>query len=161
VIAAIAGRRAGPWTPGRIYELFPRLAERRRHRGGQLSGGEQQMLAIGRALLGNPRLLLLDEPSDGLAPALVDEVMGLLGGLRDEGMGVLLVEQHLGAALSVGERVAVLDHGTVSYEAPVTGLDRAALEDLLAPGAAPPPGTFSLSRISSGLGRFGPVRGEL
>ena len=133
---AIAGRRPGPWTPDGIYELFPRLAQRRRHRGGQLSGGEQQMLAIGRALLGNPRLLLLDEPSDGLAPGLVAEVKDLLSRLRHEGMGVLLVEQHLGAALSVGERVAVLDHGIVTYEAAVAGLDRAALEDLLAPGKA-------------------------
>ena len=126
-------RRPGPWTPGAVYDLFPRLFERRRHGGGQLSGGEQQMLAIGRALVGNPRLLLLDEPSDGLAPNLVAEVMDLLARLRSLGMSVLLVEQDLAAALSVADRVAVLDRGLVSFEAPVPGLDRSVLEELLLP----------------------------
>ena len=126
-------RRPGPWTPDAVYGLFPRLAERRRHGGAQLSGGEQQMLAIGRALVGNPRLLLLDEPSDGLAPNLVAEVMELLDRLRSSGMSVLLVEQDLAAALSVADRVAVLDRGVVSFEAPVPGLDRSVLEDLLLP----------------------------
>ena len=126
-------RRPGPWTPGAVYELFPRLYERRRQGAGHLSGGEQQMLAIGRALVGNPRLLLLDEPSDGLAPRLVTEVMELLGRLRAGGMSVLLVEQDLSAALSVADRVAVLDRGVVAYEAPVAGLDRSVLEDLLLP----------------------------
>jgi branched-chain amino acid transport system ATP-binding protein len=125
--------RPGPWTPAAIYELFPRLAERRRHGAGRLSGGEQQMLAIGRALVGNPRLLLLDEPSDGLAPILVAEVMELLKRLRAGGMSVLLVEQDLAAALSVADRVAVLDRGVVAFEAPVAGLDRSVLEDLLLP----------------------------
>ena len=125
--------RPGPWTPGAVYELFPRLFERRRHGGGQLSGGEQQMLAIGRALVGNPRLLLLDEPSDGLAPNLVAEVMDLLARLRALGMSVLLVEQDLAAALSVADRVAVLDRGAVAFEAPVPGLDRSVLEELLLP----------------------------
>ena len=125
--------RPGPWTPAAVYELFPRLAERRRHGGAQLSGGEQQMLAIGRALVGNPRLLLLDEPSDGLAPNLVDEVMELLGRLRAGGMSVLLVEQDLAAALSVADRVAVLDRGVMAFEAPVPGLDRSVLEELLLP----------------------------
>jgi branched-chain amino acid transport system ATP-binding protein len=125
--------RPGPWTPGSVYELFPRLFERRRHGGGQLSGGEQQMLAIGRALVGNPRLLLLDEPSDGLAPNLVAEVMDLLARLRALGMSVLLVEQDLAAALSVADRVAVLDRGAVAFEAPVPGLDRSVLEELLLP----------------------------
>ena len=129
---AIAGR-PGPWTPDAVYGLFPRLYERRHHGGGQLSGGEQQMLAIGRALVGNPRLLLMDEPSDGLAPNLVAEVMELLGRLRAEGMSVLLVEQDLAAALSVADRVAVLDRGVVTFEAPVRGLDRSVLEDLLLP----------------------------
>ena len=126
-------RRPGPWTPDSVYRLFPRLAERRHHGGGQLSGGEQQMLAIGRALVGNPRLLLLDEPSDGLAPNLVVEVMALLAGLRESGMSVLLVEQDLAAALSIADRVAVLDRGVVSFEGPVPGLDRSVLEDLLLP----------------------------
>ncbi len=96
----LIARRPGPWTPAAVYELFPRLAERRHHGGGQLSGGEQQMLSMGRALVGNPRLLLLDEPSDGLAPNLVAEVMALLDRLRAAGMSVLLVEQDLAAALS-------------------------------------------------------------
>jgi branched-chain amino acid transport system ATP-binding protein len=130
----LIARRPGPWTPDAVYELFPRLAERRHHGGGQLSGGEQQMLAIGRALVGNPRLLLLDEPSDGLAPRLVAEAMDLLGRLRAEGMSVLLVEQDLAAALSAADRVAVLDRGAVTFEAPVPGLDRSVLEELLMPG---------------------------
>ena len=91
------------------------------------------MLAIGRALVGNPRLLLLDEPSDGLAPILVAEVMNLLDRLRASGMSVLLVEQDLAAALSIADRVAVLDRGVVAFEAPVPGLDRSVLEDLLLP----------------------------
>jgi branched-chain amino acid transport system ATP-binding protein len=128
----VIARRPGPWTPDTVYDLFPRLAERRHQGAGRLSGGEQQMLAIGRALVGNPRLLLLDEPSDGLAPALVAEVMELLDRLRASGMSVLLVEQDL-AALSVADRVAVLDRGVVSFEAPVPGLDRSVLEDLLLP----------------------------
>ena len=125
--------RPGPWTPAAVYDLFPRLYERRRNGGGQLSGGEQQMLAIGRALVGNPRLLFLDEPSDGLAPKLVAEVMDLLGRLRTGGMSVLLVEQDLAAALSVADRVAVLDRGAVGFAAPVPGLDRSVLEELLLP----------------------------
>ena len=125
--------RPGPWTPAAVYELFPRLAERRRHGGAQLSGGEQQMLAIGRALVGNPRLLLLDEPSDGLAPNLVREAMELLSRLRGDGMSALLVEQDLVAALSVADRVAVLDRGMVVFEAPVAGLDPSVVEDLLLP----------------------------
>ena len=129
----VVGRRPGPWTIDAVYDLFPRLAERRHHGGGQLSGGEQQMLSMGRALVGNPRLLLLDEPSDGLAPNLVAGVMELLGRLRESGMSVLLVEQDLTAALSAADRVAVLDRGAVRFEAPVPGLDRSILEDLLLP----------------------------
>ncbi len=130
---ALAGRKAGRAEFDLVYEYFPRLYERRKGLAGYLSGGEQQMLAIGRALVGNPRLLLLDEPSDGLAPNLVAEVMALLDRLRSSGMSVLLVEQDLAAALSVADRVAVLDRGTVSFEAPVPGLDRSILEDLLMP----------------------------
>ncbi|MGH9000284.1 MAG: ABC transporter ATP-binding protein [Acidimicrobiia bacterium] len=129
-------QRPGRWSPEAIYELFPRLEERRRHGGSQLSGGEQQMLAVGRALVGNPVVLLLDEPSEGLAPALVAEVMDLLKGLRDQGMGVLLVEQDLDAALGAADRVAVLDRGVIAYEDRAERIagDRSALEQLLTPG---------------------------
>jgi branched-chain amino acid transport system ATP-binding protein len=129
----VIARRPGRWTLDAIYDLFPRLYERRHQGAGHLSGGEQQMLAIGRALVGNPRLLLLDEPSDGLAPRLVADVMELLGRLQAAGMSVLLVEQDLAAGLSAADRVAVLDRGVVAYEAPVPGLDRSVLEDLLLP----------------------------
>ena len=112
---AIAGRgREGAWGRDRVLELLPRLAERMGHRGDQLSGGEQQMLAIGRALLTNPRLLLLDEPSDGLAPAVVAQVGDVVRSLREQGMSVLLVEQDLRLAFSVAENVAVMQKGRVA-----------------------------------------------
>ena len=88
----IAGRQGGKWTLERVYDLFPRLAERRHHRGNQISGGEQQMLAIGRALMGNPRVLLMDEPSEGLAPLIVAEVGRTIARLKAEGQSILLVE---------------------------------------------------------------------
>jgi len=108
--------RPGPWTPARIYELFPRLHERRGNRGGQLSGGEQEMLAIGRALLLNPRLLLLDEPSQGLAPLIVRDVFNVVASMRKEGIAVLLVEQNVRAAIEIVDRVYVLDDGHVVHE---------------------------------------------
>jgi branched-chain amino acid transport system ATP-binding protein len=120
----IAVRRgAGPqapnaphaWTATRIYELMPRLADRRTHRGDQLSGGEQQMLAIGRALLQNPRLLLLDEPSDGLAPTIVDQVADLLETLRGEGITAVLVEQDLHLAFRLADEVAVMQKGRIVH----------------------------------------------
>ncbi|MGH3328024.1 MAG: ABC transporter ATP-binding protein [Streptomycetales bacterium] len=110
--------RPGPWSVGRVYELLPRLRERQRNRGDQLSGGEQQMLAIGRALLGNPRLLLLDEPSDGLAPAVVRQVEDVIAGLRDEGLSVLLVEQDLRTAFALASEIAVLQKGRVVHRSP-------------------------------------------
>ena len=112
---ASKGGGGGPWTPARIYELMPRLAERRANRGDQLSGGEQQMLAIGRALLRNPRLLLLDEPSDGLAPAIVDQVAEVLEGLRAEGIAAVLVEQDLHLAFRLAETVAVMQKGRIVH----------------------------------------------
>ncbi|MBC7204186.1 MAG: ABC transporter ATP-binding protein [Pusillimonas sp.] len=109
--------RPGPWTPDRVYEMFPRLAERKENMGTQLSGGEQQMLAIGRALVLNPRLLLLDEPTEGLAPILVEEVIqGIRQVTREEGLSAIIVEQHPQLILAISERAVVLDRGTVVHE---------------------------------------------
>lgn len=108
--------RPGPWTPSRIYELFPGLHERRGNKGGQLSGGEQEMLAIGRALLLNPKLLLLDEPSQGLAPLIVRDVFNVVASMRKEGIAVLLVEQNVRAAIEIADRVYVLDDGHIVHE---------------------------------------------
>jgi branched-chain amino acid transport system ATP-binding protein len=110
--------RPGPWTIPRIYELFPRLAERKANKGRQLSGGEQEMLAISRALLLNPKLLLLDEPSQGLAPIIVQEVFKVVVDMRKQGMSVLLVEQNVRAAVEIADRAYVLDDGKVVYEGP-------------------------------------------
>src|SRR6266545_3316610 len=114
--------RPGPWTIARVYELFPRLAQRRGHRGRQLSGGEQEMLAIARALLLNPKLLLLDEPSQGLAPLIVQDVFRVVGDMRREGISVLLVEQNVRAAVEIADRAYVLDDGRVVYEGPAAEL---------------------------------------
>jgi branched-chain amino acid transport system ATP-binding protein len=108
--------RPGPWTVARVYESFPRLAERRANKGGQLSGGEQEMLSIARALLLNPRLLMLDEPSQGLAPLIVEEVLKIIGAARREGLSVLLVEQNVRAAVEIADRAYVLDDGRIVYE---------------------------------------------
>ncbi|MFJ3908501.1 branched-chain amino acid transport system ATP-binding protein [Streptomyces sp. 2132.2] len=117
---AIASRRpaTGPWTRARVLDLLPRLGERLGHRGDELSGGEQQMLAIARALLGNPRLLLLDEPSDGLAPAVVAQVGEVIREVGAQGVSVVLVEQNLGLALSVAHDVAVMRKGRIVHRAP-------------------------------------------
>jgi branched-chain amino acid transport system ATP-binding protein len=108
--------RPGPWTIDRAYALFPRLAERKSSLGSQLSGGEQEMLAIARALLVNPRLLLLDEPSQGLAPRIVQDVFRVVASMRSEGISVLLVEQNVRAAVEIADRVYVLDDGRVVHE---------------------------------------------
>lgn len=125
--------RPGPWSLARVYELFPRLAERRGSLGGQLSGGEQQMLAIGRALMLNPKLLLLDEPFEGLAPNLVAELERAIGLMMAEGLAVLLVEQHVEAALRLSETAVVLEHGRVIHVGSSAELreDRALLERLV------------------------------
>ena len=103
--------RGGPWTVERIYQLFPRLEERKFNRGRQLSGGEQEMLSIGRALLLNPRLLILDEPSQGLAPLIVREVFRIVQQMKAEGISVLLVEQNARMSLEIADNAYVLDDG--------------------------------------------------
>ncbi|WP_299056282.1 ABC transporter ATP-binding protein [uncultured Nocardioides sp.] len=110
------GRTGQTWTVDGVYALMPRLAERRTNLGSQLSGGEQQMLAIGRALLGSPDLLLLDEPSDGLAPAVVETVGEVLRDLAGSGMALLVVEQDLRLAFSVADRVVVMNKGRIVHE---------------------------------------------
>ena len=108
---------AGGWTLQRIYAFFPRLAERRRNMGDQLSGGEQQMLAVGRALILNPRIILLDEPLEGLAPIIVEELLRLIQTLiRDEGVTVILVEQSATKILPLTQRALVLERGMIAYE---------------------------------------------
>ncbi|MDP3137619.1 MAG: ABC transporter ATP-binding protein, partial [Burkholderiaceae bacterium] len=109
--------RPGAWNISRIYDVFPRLAERGRNMGNQLSGGEQQMLAIARALMTNPRVLLLDEPMEGLAPLIVQELLGVIRRLvRESGLSVIVVEQHARLALELTRRAVVLDRGRVVHE---------------------------------------------
>ena len=107
--------RGGPWTIERVYKLFPRLEERKSNRGRQLSGGEQEMLSIARALLINPRLLILDEPSQGLAPLIVREVFRIVQQMKAEGISVLLVEQNARMSLEIADDAYVLDDGAVVY----------------------------------------------
>jgi branched-chain amino acid transport system ATP-binding protein len=123
----LAERAAGSprrWTLERIYEYFPVLRERARQRGRSLSGGEQQMLAIARALAGNPDLLMLDEPSQGLAPLLVRELEGILVRLKGEGVTILLVEQNARMALSISDEVVVLGKGTVVFTGAIAEFHR-------------------------------------
>jgi branched-chain amino acid transport system ATP-binding protein len=117
--------RPGQWTLARVYEFFPSLAERRRNHGNQLSGGEQQMLAIGRALMGNPTLLLMDEPLEGLAPVVVDTLLAGLDRLkREDELALLLVEQHAKLALELAQIAIVLDRGAIVF----TGTSRELLD---------------------------------
>jgi branched-chain amino acid transport system ATP-binding protein len=129
-----AVEQPGRWTVAKVFELFPRLSERRRNLGNQLSGGEQQMLAVGRALILNPKLMLLDEPLEGLAPILVEELLAALRRIiRDEGMSAILVEQNAQKILGVTDRAAILERGSVVYEGASAELlaNRAVLESYL------------------------------
>jgi branched-chain amino acid transport system ATP-binding protein len=131
-LTAIA--RPGRWTPQEVYRLFPRLGERKSNLGSQLSGGEQQMLALGRALVLNPKILLLDEPLEGLAPIIVEELLAALTRLtRGEGMSAILVEQNPQKILPVTDRAMILERGAVVHEASsaALGADRAVLETYL------------------------------
>ena len=119
----IAARQGGKWTLERVYDLFPRLAERRHHGGNQISGGEQQMLAIGRALMGNPALLLMDEPLEGLAPIIIEALLRSLTRLMSEGeLAVILVEQHAKLALQVTQSALVMSRGRVIHHGPSSEL---------------------------------------
>jgi branched-chain amino acid transport system ATP-binding protein len=126
--------RPGAWTVQTVYELFPRLAERESNRGNQLSGGEQQMLAIGRALIGNPSMLLMDEPSEGLAPVIVEELARAVKRLsRESNLALILVEQNSRLALDIAPRAVVMDRGQVVYDGDSETLrnDPAKLEQLI------------------------------
>jgi branched-chain amino acid transport system ATP-binding protein len=113
----VSGRTGnGGWTMDRVYELFPRLAQRKRNGGAQLSGGEQQMLAIARALLLNPKLLIMDEPSEGLAPTVVEQLIDTCKRLEEEGVAILLIEQNLGVATSLADRQLVMVAGSIALE---------------------------------------------
>jgi branched-chain amino acid transport system ATP-binding protein len=121
-VAARAGSRRGRWTMETVCELFPVLRELRNRQGGFLSGGEQQMLTIGRTLMGNPELLLLDEPSEGLAPLVVETLRVKIGELRDQGLTILLAEQGVDFSLSLADRVYVLEKGAVRHAGPAAEL---------------------------------------
>src|SRR5262249_48232417 len=121
------------WTPERVLETFPRLAERRHHRGDQLSGGERQMLAVGRALMIDPRLILMDEPSEGLSPVMVRHLEGVIDALRKEGLGILLVEQNLYSALALADRIYLIEGGRIVHQGTAANLqaDMGSLERYL------------------------------
>jgi branched-chain amino acid transport system ATP-binding protein len=123
-IAARNGDGTDAWTTSRVYDLFPRLAERKRNGGAELSGGEQQMLAIGRALLGNPRLLIMDEPSEGLAPTVVEVLVATVKKLAEAGLAILLIEQKLDVATSIAERQLLMVGGELALETTASELER-------------------------------------
>jgi uncharacterized protein (UPF0261 family)/ABC-type multidrug transport system ATPase subunit len=152
----------GAWTTERIYETFPRLFERRSNMGSQLSGGEQQMLAISRALIQNPRLMIMDEPTEGLAPVIVEQVEAMLHGLAEEGqMSILLIEQNLGVALDISDEIAVMVHGRIARILPsrelkadadlqrrLVGVGRGGDEEDMAPPELQPPAEATFIRVA-------------
>ena len=130
----VAAKAGGRWTAERVFGLFPKLAELKNRNGGYLSGGEQQMLTIGRTLMGNPELLLLDEPSEGLAPLVVDHLREQIARLKHEGLTILLAEQNTEFSLALADRVYVLEKGSIRFEGPAARLrdDAALRHELLA-----------------------------
>jgi branched-chain amino acid transport system ATP-binding protein len=124
LLAAAANRsaRANPWTIERAFEFFPRLAERQRNMGNQLSGGEQQMLAVGRALMTNPKLLILDEATEGLAPLIRQEIWSCLGRLKREGQAILVIDKNVGALISLADRHHIVEKGRVVWTGSSTDL---------------------------------------
>ena len=132
LIATAAARTAVPrWTLDRVYEFFPQLAERRRNLGNELSGGEQQMLAIGRALMTNPKLLILDEATEGLAPLVRAEIWKCLARLKAEGQAILLVDKHLGQLVKLADRHAIIEKGQVVWSGPSAALDQTIVQRYL------------------------------
>jgi branched-chain amino acid transport system ATP-binding protein len=140
-VSARAAGRPGRWTIEGVFELFPKLRELANRQGGYLSGGEQQMLTIGRTLMGNPELLLLDEPSEGLAPLVVENLLEQVGRLKREGLTILLAEQGVEFSLALADRVYVLEKGAVRFAGPAAALrdDPRLRDELLALSAAEPP----------------------
>jgi branched-chain amino acid transport system ATP-binding protein len=125
-LTMLKGTRAKEgWTVERVFKLFPRLAERRHHRGNQLSGGERGMLAVGRALMVDPELILMDEPSEGLAPVMVQHLEGIITELKKNNLGILLVEQNLYSALDVCDRIYIMETGRIVHEGTSVELQRA------------------------------------
>ena len=153
----LVAKPRGPWTVERIYSVFPRLAERKGNGGGQLSGGEQQMLAIGRALLLNPKLLLMDEPTEGLAPVIVSQVTEMLSQLGSDGdMDILMIEQNIGVACAVADRVAIMINGRINriMDSSVLAADKELQQSLLGVGRhahddTPLPASESIGRSSA------------
>jgi branched-chain amino acid transport system ATP-binding protein len=132
-LTMVRARAGSAWSVRRLFELFPRLGERRNHRGNQLSGGERQMLAVARALTLDPELLLLDEPSEGLAPVMVQHLEGIITGLKQTGLAILLVEQNLYSALAVADEVYILETGAIVHHGAAADLleDKATMHRFL------------------------------
>lgn len=138
-LIATSRPKAGPWTLGQVYGLFPRLQERAANMGNQLSGGEQQMLAIGRALMTNPRLLVLDEATEGLAPLIRAEIWAAVTRLKASGLAILIIDKNLDALLNICDRHVVMERGHIRWQGPTAALraDRRLAEDHLEISAAP------------------------